>query len=119
MTDTRKYSGNQSRTAVLRQRRNRRNLMITAAFVGLAVILILIVSLTTHKAMADQTPAQKTYVSVRITEGDTIWTIAEENYTADAENMESYVKEICQINNLTMDDTIHTGANLVVPVYVR
>ena len=62
------------------------------------------------------TSNQKHYKCITITEDDTLWTIAEENYSEEYDSYEDYIDEVKFINNLT-NDTIYNGATLVVPYY--
>lgn len=58
----------------------------------------------------------KYYKCITISDGDTFWSIAEENYSEEYESYEDYIDEVKFINNLT-NDTIYNGATLVVPYY--
>ncbi len=56
--------------------------------------------------------------SVKIGEGDTLWDIAEEYYTEDYRDINSYIEEIKQTNSLR-SDVIHEGNYLVIPHYAK
>ncbi|MDE7298515.1 MAG: LysM peptidoglycan-binding domain-containing protein, partial [Lachnospiraceae bacterium] len=54
--------------------------------------------------------------SVCIEPGDSLWSIAQEYYSAECGSFSDYVAEIKRSNGLK-GDTIHTGAYLIVPYY--
>lgn len=56
------------------------------------------------------------YTSVEIEAGDTLWTIAEEYMSAEYDDVNEYIKEVKQINNM-YSDTIHAGSYIMVPYY--
>lgn len=56
--------------------------------------------------------------SVKINEGDTLWSLAKEYYTDDYRDLNAYIDEIMLSNNLT-SDTIHEGRYLVIPYYAK
>lgn len=62
------------------------------------------------------TSNQKHYKCITIDADDTLWTIAQENYSEEYDSYEDYIDEVKFINNLT-NDTIYNGATLVVPYY--
>lgn len=57
------------------------------------------------------------FKSISITSKDTLWSIAEENYTEEYGSIKNYIKEIKRCNSLTTDD-IKAGSALMVPIYV-
>lgn len=59
---------------------------------------------------------EKYYTSITIKEGDTLWTIAEENKTPEYRNSKEYIKEVCEMNHLTSYN-ITEGKHLVIPHY--
>ena len=52
------------------------------------------------------------YKSIEVSEGDTLWDIAEEY--GDYQDKESYIVEIKELNHMD-DDTIYSGSYLVIP----
>lgn len=58
----------------------------------------------------------KTFISLKIEEGDTLWNIAQRYITKDYRNINEYIKEIKKTNNLSTD-TIHEGGYIIVPYY--
>ena len=57
------------------------------------------------------------FKSVPITANDTLWSIAQENYTDEYGSLKNYIKEIKRCNSLTSDKIV-SGSALLVPFYV-
>lgn len=55
-----------------------------------------------------------TYQSVKVSEGDTLWTLADEYMNPAYESKSEFIEEIMQINNV-YDGTIHAGSYLLIP----
>ena len=86
----------------------------------LAVTLIITVGsivfgtiFSSAKDPAADMPRYKYYKSIRIEQGDSLWSIAEE-YACD--NTYDYIQEIKQLNGLT-SETIHAGQHLIIAYY--
>lgn len=60
---------------------------------------------------------EKSFISIEITEGDTLTSIATQ-YAPAPSAYDSYVEEVKTMNNLT-SDTIHSGCYLLIPCYSR
>ena len=90
------------------------------ALIVLALVVFGILLGTGMNALAssdkDIASYNKYYVSIRVENGDTLWTIADEYI--DGFNIEKadYIEEVCEINEISKDD-IHAGDYIVVPYY--
>lgn len=89
-------------------------------YIMLTALLILFLSICViggiHNVLADENISyDKSFVSIEISDGDTLSSIAEK-YAISPADYSSYVEEVKSINNLK-GDTIHTGCYLMVPVY--
>ncbi len=87
-------------------------------FVSFAVILSVILLVFNHSVTsyaADN--GHEVLMSVDINCGDTLWSIAEENYTPKYGSINKYVRTIKKVNNFS-DDKLYAGGMLIVPVYV-
>lgn len=60
----------------------------------------------------------KSYTSIEIQSGDSLWSIASEYMTEEYGSVQEYMKEIKSLNGLRSDE-IHAGKFLVVPYYIR
>ena len=89
--------------------------MISAVLLA-AVLMVFVCTAKKNKAYGN-TEAEKTCISIRIQEGDTLWDIASEYYTPECGSMKDYIKEIKQTNSLK-SDSIHAGNYLLIPYYV-
>ena len=107
---------------------NKRERIVRRQKKALAVVILVVVSLgillgTSINALAsskaDVSSYNKYYKSVRIEAGDTLWTIADE-YIADFNiDKETYIAELCDINQICAEDTIHAGDYIVVAYYTK
>lgn len=105
---------------------NKREAVVRRQKRVLAVCIIVIVSLgillgtginALASSKADVASYNKYYKSVRIEAGDTLWTIADE-YIADFNiDKEDYIAELCELNQICIEDTIHAGDYLVIAYY--
>lgn len=60
---------------------------------------------------------KKRFVSVKVEEGDSLWSIAKDYYsTSGQDKVDAYIKEIKLCNGLK-GNTIHTGRYLIIPYY--
>lgn len=87
-------------------------------FLFVVVILLYLVTIVPTKiAYADQnTVRYKTFQSVEIKAGDSLWSIATKYYTEEYKSIENYIEVIKESNSLK-NDTIHSGCYLIVPYY--
>ena len=67
----------------------------------IAAVIILCGTIHIFASSGDSRPYNKYYTSVRVEEGDTVWSIAD-RYIADSQvSKRAYVDEICRLNSLT------------------
>ena len=83
------------------------------------VIAVLLISFTvslflsTKNAQAAANKQSITYTSVRIAEGESLWSIAQANYSGG--DIVSYIDEIKALNDLHTDD-LKAGSYLILPI---
>ena len=74
-------------------------------------------AVSSKAAIADENPDfTKSYKSVFIREGDSLYSIADDYYSSKYSDLNELIAEIKSINNLS-SDIIYAGANIIVPVY--
>ena len=96
----------------------RRRVLATAFL--LITVLIMSFSVKTLISKADSQKEQKfKYYSCEIvSNNDTVWTLAHEYYDEDMyRNIDSYIKEVKEINHLNDRCDIYTGQSIVMPYY--
>lgn len=81
------------------------------------VVLLLVVAFTPARAEATDLHAPvRSVTSICIHEGETLWSIASEYYTAGEGSLNDYIETIKQTNHLS-SDRIRSGGYLVIPYY--
>ncbi len=105
--------------------RIRRHRIVRCQRIALAMIIAIIVflfmflaSTIVLEAEADTfVPEYKYYKTVTVHAGDTLWNIATDNFSEEHyEDINSYMDEICSINNI-LGDEINAGEDIVVPYF--
>lgn len=98
-------------------RRQKLALLLIAAILVFAVSFLF--STLILDAQSDEyTPEFKYYKQITVHCGDTIWDIAKENISYNHyKDVDAYIEEVRGINNLTDEDEILAGENLIVPYY--
>ena len=82
----------------------------------IAAVIILCGTIHIFASSTDSRPYNKYYTSVRVEEGDTVWSIAD-RYIADSQvSKRDYVDEICRLNSLT-GGNVRSGDYIVVSYY--
>lgn len=112
-----------TRALMNRQKRKQqvRNHMI-ALFASLFLIIaiaisILLISFSTEANDMEHQPSYKYYKSIEISKGDTLWSIANDNFDSDHyKDTYEYVTEVKKLNALISDDIV-AGSHLIVPYY--
>lgn len=96
-----------------------RNIVIIITVVIVLVICIILKSFFFHpKQQTEEESGYKSYTSIEIRPGDSLWSIASEHMTEEYESVRDYVKEIKSLNDLKSDE-IHAGKFLLIPYYVH
>ena len=84
-----------------------------------AVILAIILFAPSANAEAESTVSyEKRIVSVRVTEDDSLWKIAERFYCEEKESIPEFIRTIKKTNHLE-SDTIYPDTYLVIQYYVK
>ncbi len=89
---------------------------ITVVAILLGIVLGNNVLSSSHSSAYSDVQKEVRYTSIKIESGDTLWTIAEEYMCSEYDDVNDYIRDVKQINNL-YSDVIHAGAYLMVPYY--
>lgn len=93
---------------------------IMAVLLSLVLILaisLLFISFSTEANDMEHQPSYKYYKSIEISKGDTLWSIANDNFdSAHYKNIHEYVTEVKKLNSLTSDNIV-AGSHVIVPYY--
>ena len=114
MRTVRSADGRRKRRSVIN------NKLFRISFVAFLVLFICVAGILNITAEGSDANVQRQYKSVKIEDGDTLWSIALE-YNDEAlsnDSTEEYIEDIMSINNLVRDDKITEGNYIIVPVYV-
>ena len=58
----------------------------------------------------------KYYHRIEVVEGDSLWSIAQQNYLAQEQTIREYIEEVKQINH-RYGETVYAGEELMIPYY--
>ena len=105
---------------IRRQRIVRRQYFLLGLTIALVIFLFAFIGTTVmSSAQSDEyEPSFKYYKTVTVHSDETLWNIANANFSEDNyDNLNEYIGEICMINAITDPDTINAGEDIVVPYY--
>ena len=110
-----------TKALINRQKRKRQvRYHIMAVILSLVLILaisLLFISFSTEANDMEHQPSYKYYKSIEISKGDTLWSIANDNFdSAHYKDINEYVTEVKKINSLTSDNIV-AGSHVIVPYY--
>lgn len=114
----------QSYRSIAAARRKKRNRILLqrcalVAFVITLVVLGICLFAPSVKANAESDVSyEKRIVSVRVTENDSLWKIAERFYCSEKESIRDFIEDIKKINHLE-NDTIYPDTYLVIQYYAK
>lgn len=89
---------------------------ITASIVLLGVLLGSNIMEIGKSKASDKQTTFKYYTSIKVEQGDTLWSIAKEHMGTEYASIQHYIDEVKQLNKLRVDD-IHSGQYLMIPYY--
>jgi hypothetical protein len=105
---------------IRRQRIVRRQYFLLGLTIALVIFLFAFIGTTVmSSAQSDEyEPSFKYYKTVTVHSDETLWNIANANFSEDNyDNLNEYIGEICMINAISDPDTINAGEDIVVPYY--
>ena len=105
---------------IRRQRIVRRQYFLLGLTIALVIFLFAFIGTTVmSSAQSDEyEPSFKYYKTVTVHSDETLWNIANANFSEDNyDNLNEYIGEICMINAISDPDKINAGEDIVVPYY--
>ena len=84
--------------------------------VSIAILLCLLFTGVSKVRASEMQNGRVTYQSIRIEEGDSLWSISARYGADDPQGTAAFMKKVASLNQIGMDATIHTGNYLLVPV---
>lgn len=97
-------------------RLNRKRMWALGTAVLLVLLLFSLFIMTKTVTAEKGIERVKLIKSIEIKKGDTLWSIASENYSDEYDDINDYINEIKDSNGIT-GDCIHVGNYIVVPYY--
>ena len=94
----------------------KRVIVLVCVLVIFAVILIGNSIITFAGSRAEQ-PVHKYYTSVQLQKGDSLWSLADQYAASDRTSRAQFIDEVCELNGISEDNTLHSGEYLVVSYY--
>lgn len=92
--------------------------MLIASIIAVVVLSVFAISISTQASGLERATQYKYYKSIEVFKGDTLWSIAKENFDSEHyKNIPEYVKEIKEMNAMKSDHIV-SGSCLIIPYYV-
>lgn len=99
-----------------KQQRMRSIVSISALIIGIVIIFSLS-SLDTNARSTSDKQEYKYFMNYELQRGDSLWSVAAENYDEHYNSIEDYIEEICIINSVSCDTELIAGSSLIIPYY--
>ena len=113
-----KISEKANRSLARRQKTVARRKRMLFTFCALMAAGLLVFGGSHIFASAENTePLNAYYTSVSVESGDTLWTLADQYMTGSELSKKAYIEKIRSINQLSKDQAIHPGQNLIFIYY--
>lgn len=101
-----------------RKRQQRIRSMISIGTLIMAILIVFSVSgLVTNARSASDKQEYKYFMNYELEQGDSLWSVASENYDEHYDSVEDYMEEICIINSVSYDTKLIAGSSLIIPYY--
>ena len=95
----------------------RRQRIALGIAIALIAFLFAFLGFTMNLQAHSENGRYKYYSSVTVHSGESLTSISQKYISDEYKNADSYIKEVCAINNLDEDETIYAGESLIVPYY--
>ncbi|MBD5542997.1 MAG: LysM peptidoglycan-binding domain-containing protein [Lachnospiraceae bacterium] len=98
------------------QELKRKGIILLFSLASILIISTIFFGLSAKASDSTNETYYKYYTSILIQDGDSLWSLAEENRDEHFSSQKAYMDEIRKINNLS-DDTLLSGQYLIIPYY--
>lgn len=99
----------------IRRRRRKKFFGFCIVLTGI-MFFLLFCTTTTANAGTQNSIRYKYYTSIEVSEGSSLWEIAETYMTEEYDSIEDYINEVKQINHMK-NDLLYGGSYICVPYY--
>lgn len=99
-----------------KQQRFRSILSIAALIIGILFVFAFFGLDTKARSSSDE-QEYKYFMNYELESGDTLWSVASENYDTHYDSLEDYMDEICIINSISYETNLIAGTSLIIPYY--
>ena len=99
------------------KREKQRKLFRLGGVILITIFLITLLLAVIPSDASEDSGRIKYYASIEIAEGDTLTSIADKYRTDEYADRAAYIRELCSLNHLMTDSTIHSGQYLIVPYF--
>ena len=101
-----------------RRKQQRIRSIISIGALILSIFVVFSVSgLVTNARSTSDMPEYKYFKNYELQYGDSLWSVASDNYDEHYDSVEDYMEEICIINSVSFDTELIAGSSLIIPYY--
>ena len=108
---------NESLAKRARSVRFEKSLIAIISIIIVSVLILIGSSISTFASSRTQDHYNKSYTSVRIEPGDTLWDLSDKYVIDGIMDRDEFIDEVCKINHISEDDILHSGEYIVVANY--
>lgn len=101
-----------------RRRQQRIHSLISIGALILGIFIVFSISgLVTNARSTSDKQEYKYFMNYELERGDSLWSVASENYDEHYDSIEDYIEEICIINSISVDTELMAGSSLIIPYF--
>lgn len=100
-----------------RQQQRIRSLISICALIFSIIVLFSVSGLDTNARSTTDKQEYKYFMNYELEHGDSLWSVASDNYDEHYDSIEEYIEEICIINSISVDTELIAGSSLIIPYF--
>ncbi len=85
-------------------------------FVLLSTLIMVFGLVSLFTSARTEAASVSSYVQVEVQNNDSLWSIASD-YTDDSIDIRDFIDEICEVNDIGANESIHAGDQIFIPIY--